>query len=172
MLNRFLRKEALMGGWRFWLLWVLATNLGFFSGRWLGQALATTFSEPFASGVFAVSFALPVGLLQWLVLRRHLPRSGSWVLTTSVGWGVGALVGAAVMLSAAPTAAPGGLFWIFALAFISGAAVGIAQMPLILRHLPELAPWWVIISVVAWDVFFPGAITGFFLARSPGMRAA
>ena len=161
-----------MGGWRFWVLWVLATNLGFFPGRVLGQALAATLSEPLASSVVAVSFAMPVGFLQWLVLRRHLPRSGSWILTTSVGWGIGAFVGAAVLLSATPTAAPGGLFWIFALAFISGAAVGIAQVPLVLRHLPELAPWWVIISAVAWAVFFPGAITGLFFARAPGMGAA
>ncbi len=39
----------------------------------------------------AVSFGTVVGVLQWLVLQRDLPRSYWWVLASTAGWIVGGL---------------------------------------------------------------------------------
>ena len=39
----------------------------------------------------AVSFGTVVGILQWLVLQRDLPRSYWWVLASTAGWIVGGL---------------------------------------------------------------------------------
>ena len=36
----FLEKEAKQGGWRFWLLFTVATNLGWFPGILLGLAFS------------------------------------------------------------------------------------------------------------------------------------
>jgi len=30
-----------------------------------------------------------VGILQWLVLRQHIPHSGLWLLASATGWAVG-----------------------------------------------------------------------------------
>lgn len=37
-----------------------------------------------------------LGVSQWLLLRRQLPKAGWWVLASSVGWVVGGLVSAIV----------------------------------------------------------------------------
>lgn len=45
-----------------------------------------------AGGVAAaVVFGAAIGVAQWLVLRRHVARSGWWVLACSVGWVVSGL---------------------------------------------------------------------------------
>lgn len=166
--------EAGRSAWRFWVLWVVATNCGFFPGLAVGQALAQSLSEPFASGVVGFSFAVPVGLLQWLVLRRRFAGyagCAGWGPATSVGWALGGFAGAAALLRLAPAVAPGGLVWALMLGFLGGAAVGIGQLPFIRRAHPRMAPWWVLVSAVAWSVFFPGAVTGFVLARVPGTRS-
>ena len=38
-------------------------------------------------------FGTVVGVLQWLVLRRQVPRAGWWVLASTVGWVVGLPLG-------------------------------------------------------------------------------
>ena len=75
-------------GWGFWLWRVLASTIGFPVG---------------AAAAFIVSFNLPgavggavVGILQWLVLRQQLSRTGWWVLASTVGFPVGAAVYVAV----------------------------------------------------------------------------
>lgn len=49
-----------------------------------------------AGGVaFAFSFGTVVGVLQWLVIQREVPRSYWWVLASSVGWILGGFMGGA-----------------------------------------------------------------------------
>ena len=164
----FLELEAKHAGWRFWVLWVLATNLGFFPGQAVGERLGASIAEPAASALQAGCFALAVGAMQWLVLRRHLTGIRHWITATAVGWATGAGLGAWLLLRFAPGVAPGGVVWIVAIGVLAGALVGVPQQVALARHDARLARGWVIISAAAWGVFFPGAVSGLFLARRLG----
>ena len=67
-------------GWRFWLLWVAATNAGFFPGIFvglrLGDNVAHALGGPMDSAVTGVGTGASVGITQWLVLRAQVARSG------------------------------------------------------------------------------------------------
>lgn len=79
---RLLRWRLPQAGW-----WVLASALG---GALIGTVASTVrVVDPTAGVVLAgASF----GILQWLVLRRHIARAGWWLLASPIGWAVGALV--------------------------------------------------------------------------------
>jgi len=47
-----------------------------------------------AAGALGLALLCSIGFAQWLVLRRHLPRSARWIATTAGAW----LVGLAVFL--------------------------------------------------------------------------
>ncbi len=73
--------------------WVPATT-----GGWLlGMALVAAFIRlqwmaPAQLNLTFILMALSIGLAQWLVLRRRLPRAGWWILASLLGWGLVALV--------------------------------------------------------------------------------
>jgi hypothetical protein len=90
---------------------------------------------------------LLTGVVQFGLLRRYLPRIGGWVLATTAGWLLGALL---IVLS-------GRLNWTDAsfsldVAFIlMGLAIGVAQWPLLRRRLPR-ASGWIVANVVGWGL--------------------
>ncbi|MEV6878291.1 hypothetical protein [Amycolatopsis sp. NPDC051128] len=47
-----------------------------------------------AVGILGLALLCSIGFAQWLVLRRHVPRSGRWIATTAGAW----LLGLAVFL--------------------------------------------------------------------------
>ncbi|WP_370962550.1 hypothetical protein [Amycolatopsis sp. cg9] len=47
-----------------------------------------------AAGILGLALLCSIGFAQWLVLRRHVPRSARWIATTAGAW----LVGLAVFL--------------------------------------------------------------------------
>jgi hypothetical protein len=147
------------------VLWVLATNAGFFPGLALGNWLSASTAEPVASAIVGGCFGLLVGVGQWGVLRRHVAPSHHWVTGTALGWAVGAALGAALLTRIDPGMQPGGLAWTLWIGFFAGAVVGIPQRQILRRFGPELSAWWVPISSLAWGVFFPGMVSGLFLAR-------
>jgi hypothetical protein len=72
MLQTFFTEERIHSGWRFWLLWVLATNIGFFAGlsvEWIVFSNITLF------------LAVPIAaIFQAWVLNRHIVILIPWVL--------------------------------------------------------------------------------------------
>jgi hypothetical protein len=90
---------------------------------------------------------LLTGTVQFGLLRRYLPRIGGWVLATTAGWLLGALL---IVLS-------GRLDWMDAsfnldVAFIlMGLAIGVGQWPLLRRRFPR-AGWWIAANVVGWGL--------------------
>ena len=68
---------------------------------------------------------------------------GYWVLLSIVGFGVGKALAEAVLPSVSTLPGYG------ATGAIIGAAVGVAQWPVLRRHV-SLAAWWVPATVVAW----------------------
>ena len=165
LLDEFLALEKERVGWRFWVCWVLATNLGFFPGLAIGNWLSASAPEPYASAIVGGSFGALVGVAQWRVLRRHIEPCHQWAAGTAIGWSLGAALGAILMGWFAPDAPPGGVIWVVFIGFFAGAVVGIPQRLVLQAFGPELPRAWVPISSLAWGVFFPGAISGLVLAR-------
>lgn len=128
--------------WFFVVLWTASYAIGYSR-----NVIVTLFISPLVGGVF---FSLPwqvetvivsivggfaVGLLQWLILRRHsVPLA--WIPLTAVGLMLGDSLTYFIVMSFLLAAA------------ISGAISGAAQW-LILRRLMPRAYWWIIINSAA-----------------------
>jgi hypothetical protein len=97
-------------------------------------------------GGLAVGF--PVGLGQWLVLRRVWPGSGRWILGTSLGF-VAAWVAGALFMAAATGLGDAAYYLAFA---VATPLVGLGQW-LVLRRRTPRAPVWIVASAVGWSVF-------------------
>jgi hypothetical protein len=163
----FLRLERERGGWRFWLLWVLATNAGFFPGLWLGTRLAELAGgppEPVSGVIVGACFALLVGAAQSWVLARHVSERGAWALATVVGWSAGVWLAGSLLLALVPDLDTTGAVWVLAIGFLAGAAVGVPQW-WVLRRAAGVGAWWIPVSAVGWGIFFPGMVTGYALSR-------
>jgi hypothetical protein len=87
-----LRRRASQPG-----LWVWASVAGGTVGGVLALAVGEVVGE--ASGfevavvVGGAALGASLGIAQWLVLRRHLPQAGWWILASSVGLGLGFAMG-------------------------------------------------------------------------------
>ena len=83
-LRRILRG---MGGW------VPATAGGWLLGMFLiGAFLRLGWIVMAGMGLTFSLMGLSIGLAQWPVLRRRLPRAGWWPVASLLGWGLAALV--------------------------------------------------------------------------------
>lgn len=92
---------------------------------------------------------LPLGVLQWIVLRRHTDDSGSWVVFTLLGF-VGAWM-VAMILAAALFVPPNGLdgFRAFLSLAIPAPIVGWSQSRVLRRWSPHTRLW-VVASTLGW----------------------
>ncbi len=99
--------------------------------------------------IFFPAYSLTTGLLQYWLLRRYLPRIGSWILVTAVG----ALLGAVLIL--------GWRIWgagwmpdswaLDPVFMILDFSVGAGQWLLLRRRLPQ-AGWWIVAHVAGWGL--------------------
>lgn len=104
-LRKWLRKAGLVSWWR---VSGIVGGLPVFAGIFyfflvffhVPSTLPPTFIKPsplwkeiegFLSGVVNVggTIGFYVGLIQWLILRKRVPRAGWWVLANMVGWPLG-----------------------------------------------------------------------------------
>jgi hypothetical protein len=125
-----LRLYLPQAGW-----WVLASTL---AGAFIGAVASTVrvVDPPVGFVVAGASF----GILQWLVLRRHIALAGWWLLASSAGWAVGYLVGRAAdaVVSALPISETMGLALLFGVfGAVSGAVTGTVLAWLIRKPIPE-----------------------------------
>ena len=105
-------------GWGFWLWWVLASAVGF--------TVAAAADNAVSEALDFVVYGVPVGVTQWLVLRRQVSRAGWWILATIAGFAggeslrlvvndsvaVGELLGMAVALAVFGAITGGALVWL------------------------------------------------------------
>ncbi len=141
-------------GWRVWFLWLVAGAVGWGWGVYWGWYIPT---EPktlqaipavIAAGYLGVAVGVSVvGALQWLALRRHVPRASRWLLASL---GAAAVVGGVVFGVGAFDAAVG---WIAGVS-VFGTVVGVLQWLVLRRQIPR-AGWWVLASTVGWVAGMP-----------------
>ena len=80
-------------GWGFWLVWVLASIMGFVMGSLLGMSVAYGLfdREAFDATIGVTSgivLGATAGYLQWVVLREKVARVGWWVLASALGFAI------------------------------------------------------------------------------------
>lgn len=155
--------ERRYGGWRLWLWWVLVSSIGlalgvaggFAAGFAIGGAISAIASQSGFGAVVGVS----VGTMQWLVLRRRVSGAGWWVLTTTLGMGVGF----ALVRALTPTVSRmvgGGPVYGLANGAMVGTLIGTLQW-LVLRWQVFRAGWWVPASALGMGVGFAlGQVAG------------
>jgi hypothetical protein len=141
--------------------WMLATTaavvLAHLTVEIVGAALIgyyLLFLLPVIGGVVG---GLPVGVFQWLVLRRHVGDPGPWIVSTLIGF-LGAWI-AGVILAAALFVPPAGLdrsraFLSFA---IATPIIGWAQSR-VLRRWNSHTRIWVLASTLGWAGFFAAEV--------------
>lgn len=153
-------------GWRVWFLWLVATAYGWGQGVYWGwfaddepKTLERIPLDIVAGYGGVVTGGLLVGVLQWLVLRRHLTGASRWV---SAGFGAVLAVGVVIFGVGAVDSDVG---WIVGVSLF-GTTVGVLQW-LVLRSQVSRAGWWVAASTLGWAAGMPfGDING-----PPGLGA-
>jgi hypothetical protein len=139
-----------------WLWWVLAGMFG-----WAGL-LAVMYAAFLRYGVVAsnastvtivahllvggVLAGAALGAAQWLLIRRYLPSGHKWVIATTIGWLIGAVLAGALLIPIAVAHGPfgwpgdtivhGGVFGL-----VVGACVGVAQWRLLRREARHAGGW-------------------------------
>src|SRR5919202_154359 len=104
-----------LGAMAAYLLAMIAVALGDFAQRHVALLVV-------GGAVLGISFLLSIGLPQWLVLRRHLPKAGWWMPANAVAWPLGVAM-PFILLALVPDASP---FLVWAVAGIaSGVLMGL-----------------------------------------------
>ena len=155
--------------WRVWLGWVLASTVGWAVGGPAGVAAGGSGDIIVAGYIGVTAGGILAGMLQWLVLRRHVAGAGWWMAAGPVG----ALIGGVVIFAGAAVAgADAG--WVVGTALF-GPLVGVLQW-LVLRRRVTRAGWWVAASAAGWVAAGPGvglvaAVMGAALTANAGWAA-
>jgi hypothetical protein len=136
-----------------WVIaWALILQIEKAVGGTIQVGGQTRITEDFLfSCVFYPAFGLVAGCLQYLLLRRCLPRMGWWIVATVVGW----LLPIAVLrlVSATlPVALDVSSVWSVAVVVVLiGGCIGLAQW-LVLRQRVRHAARWILASVLGWGM--------------------
>lgn len=73
-----------------WLLGLLPSTMYASWSRWPVAVVVP------AAVVLGAALLCTIGVVQWLELRRHLPRAGRWIAATAVAWCLGLLAFTAI----------------------------------------------------------------------------
>jgi len=144
------KKSRISVDWFVWLLWSFASGLGGAVGFALADAVLNTFSEALymamAEIVIFGFLGTAMGILQWLVLRKHFSQAGWWVAASAVG---GTLVGIGVVSYG--NKVQGNLVIFYSLV---GIILGTLQW-LVLRRRISQSGWWMVVSLLGWALAVP-----------------
>jgi WD40 repeat protein len=156
---------ASFGGWLIFtsLFFVAVASLRLYLG--LEPQGIKVFSGALIGVLLGTLLGTPVGIFQWLVLRRYFPRALWWVAATFVGLNLGTAMGMVTLVPAIID--PGlyyGSFYRFALTatLLPGIMVGLAQHLILQRHFKDTW-WWLVPSALSWPVLFFGVLAGYFM---------
>lgn len=141
---------------------VILRGIVLFIGEYIYWNGVERLTEDFLFGfVIAPTAGILVGLAQFVLLRRYLPRMGWWVLTTAGGWSLGLLLILPGLLTALTDiwgAESIYQTWAYVLGFsLLGLSVGFGQWLVLRRRLPT-AGWWIGANVLGFGLL--GFMTG------------
>jgi hypothetical protein len=154
---------------KFWLMWVIASTaaimLSFvvlYALVFIAIAISPSINEDRVFGLIMFpTIATIYGVLQWLVLRKRIPKSGWWILATIVGLvgGVALAVGAAQAFSHFTGQEE---YWNFRsglliLFLLIGFFLALVQLPILWRYFRG-SFLWLLASMTGWLVL--GLIMG------------
>jgi hypothetical protein len=97
------------------------------------------------------TIGLLTGFLQYLLLRRYLPRMGWWIVATTLGWSL-IFIGDRLLYRTLYTTLGADSIWFVALmvVLVSG-SIGLPQW-LVLRQCVQHAAWWILANVLGWGI--------------------
>lgn len=158
-MESFLKTEREQCGWRFWLIWVVATNIGFIFGISMEMML---FGQP------NLFIAVPLAAFgQGYILNRHISIYLPWAVGTALFWLLGAAIGGQLlnMMMVTDTL----MLQVLRLVIISavgGLFAGLPQWFFMRDWLPQVGLWWFLVSAIGWAVIIlPGVIVGTILMQ-------
>ena len=129
----------------FWLVWMLASALGFGLGAVLGIAILVAASIP-EGDAFPILFGAIFGAIgafaQWVVIRKQIPDSGLWIPFSAIAFMISVLMTASGGSDVSPDFNP-----LFILAGIYGLLGGFLQS-LILAKRGMPIGWWIVASIL------------------------
>jgi len=149
--------------WSFWAAWVVASTAGIFLGFvamyaliFLVKAIVPGVNEDRLFGVALFPFlAVFLSTLQWVVLRRYVPRSGWWIMATVGGLLIAMAVSAGLVMVMSKTLGLGNqesLLYISPIVMtVVGLMLGLAQLLVLHRNIRK-PYWWVLASTFGWFI--------------------
>lgn len=170
--------EHTFNEWRFGLRWVLLALAGLIASGPLFGALtvATTWIvritganenilDKFDLGIVGIEISIGamVGFIQWLGLRRIIPRIGFWAPANIIGFTVSSSIYTVVCTVCGLPGDLGRLVGALGLTIafvVAGALNGVMQQR-ILRHHVRYSGWWVPASAIGWGLGVIGFAAGF-----------
>ncbi len=165
---------------KFWLTWVIASiaaillsSVVLYSLIIIASAISPKLNEDRVFGVLMFPvIATMFGVLQWLVLRKRIPKSGWWILATIIGLGGGVAL-AVVTVQALSHITGMEEYWNFRpgllmLFLLIGFFLALAQLPILWRHFKR-SLLWLLASMIGWLVL--GLIMGGTIDRNSDVFA-
>lgn len=147
----FFEAERNQAGWRFGLLWIVMTLIGFNLGLALEFLLFSNIN---------LYLAVPLAALpQGWVLNRHISIYIPWAASTAIVWCLGAFVTRTIVLAILPE--PNWLLELGIVTVVAGILAGILQWFFMREWLPSIGIWWIVIGAISWQL--PGIISGLVL---------
>jgi len=93
LLVGFLQRLILRREWPLSRWWIVSVSVGV----GLQHFLADGFENARDLSLAVLLSGLLVGVIQWRLLRPHLPSSAGWIVASGLGWSVGWLIGIAIL---------------------------------------------------------------------------
>jgi len=137
---------------QYWLQWVAVTTMAI-TGAWGATPILLNVLRPFTTInedklfgiVAALALGVFIGILQWWILKLHLPQAGWWIVTSISGY-----IAALFLFSFSNRVhllSSRGLWDDIALMSFLGIVIGVPQY-LVLRPHFRKAGWWVVASAL------------------------
>lgn len=151
----FLITEREQAGWRFLLLWIIASNVGFFIGIGLEMLLF---------GRVNLYFAVPLaGVGQAYVINRHISIYLPWAVGSAIFWLIGIAIGIQIFkLMMTPDTLITQIIFLIAVSLIGGLFAGIPQW-LFMRDWLPVGIGWFPVSAIGHALLISGLVTGIIL---------
>ncbi|MCJ7529744.1 MAG: hypothetical protein MUO64_01770 [Anaerolineales bacterium] len=162
MISSSLKKSSHLK-WSFWTAWVVASTAGIFLGFiamyaliFLVKVIVPGVNEDRLFGVALFPFlAVFLSMLQWVVLRPHVPRSGWWIMATIGGLVVAMAVSAGLVMVMSKALGLGNqesLQYVSPVVMtVVGLMLGLAQLLVLYRYIRQ-PHWWVLASTFGWFI--------------------